>query len=88
MHVILFYDVNKRRVNKMLKLCRRFLTWIQESAFEGEITEANLKILTEKINKIIVEKDCDSVIVYKLRTLEYTEKIILGSDKKQDINII
>ena len=41
-----------------------------------------------KIKTIIKKKDKDSVIIYKLRTLEYTEKIILGSDKKQSINII
>ncbi|MEI6679514.1 MAG: CRISPR-associated endonuclease Cas2 [Mariniphaga sp.] len=27
----------------MLKLCRRYLNWIQNSVFEGEITEVILK---------------------------------------------
>lgn len=72
----------------MLKLCRCFLIWIQESVFEGEISEANLKILMDKIKSIIKKEDNDSVVIYKLRTLEYIEKIILGSDKKESINII
>ncbi len=42
MYVIAVYDVGKRRVGKMLKLCRRYLNWIQNSVFEGEITEAKL----------------------------------------------
>lgn len=29
----------------MLKLCRRYLNWIQNSVFEGEISEVRLKEL-------------------------------------------
>ena len=39
MYVIAMYDVGQIRVGKMLKLCRRYLNWIQNSVFEGEITE-------------------------------------------------
>ena len=42
MYVILIYDVNVKRVGKMLKLCRQYLCWIQNSVFEGEISEAKL----------------------------------------------
>jgi CRISPR-associated protein Cas2 len=45
MYVILVYDVNEKRVAKMLKLCRRYLNWIQNSVFEGEISEVKLKEL-------------------------------------------
>lgn len=45
MYVILVYDFGERRVGKMLKLCRRYLNWIQNSVFEGEISEARLKEL-------------------------------------------
>ncbi|MBI4647786.1 MAG: CRISPR-associated endonuclease Cas2, partial [Bacteroidia bacterium] len=45
MYVILVYDINEKRVGKMLKLCRRYLNWIQNSVFEGEITEVKLKEL-------------------------------------------
>ena len=42
MYVILVYDFREKRVGKMLKLCRRYLNWIQNSVFEGEISEARL----------------------------------------------
>ena len=48
MYVILVYDFGERRVGKMLKLCRRYLNWIQNSVFEGEISEARLKELLMK----------------------------------------
>ena len=45
MYVILVYDIGEKRVGKMLKLCRRYLSWIQNSVFEGEISEVKLKAL-------------------------------------------
>ena len=42
MYVIVVYDVNAKRNNKVLKTCRRFLTHVQRSVFEGTITEARL----------------------------------------------
>ena len=45
MYVILVYDVDQKRTAKMLKLCRRYLSWIQNSVFEGEISEVQLKQL-------------------------------------------
>ena len=43
--MILVYDFGEKRVGKMLKLCRRYLHWIQNSVFEGEISEVKLKEL-------------------------------------------
>jgi len=45
MYVILVYDCGEKRVGKMLKLCRKYLNWIQNSVFEGEITDVKLKEL-------------------------------------------
>ena len=86
MFVILFYDVDKKRVQKMLKTCRKYLVWQQNSVFEGEITKANLEKLKHFINKIICDED--SVVIYKLRTTKYSERVVLGEDKKEDTNFI
>ena len=45
MYVILVYDIGEKRVGKILKLCRKYLNWIQNSVFEGEITDVKLKEL-------------------------------------------
>ena len=42
MYVIIVYDVGEKRVGKMLKLCRQYLCWIQNSVLEGELSEAKL----------------------------------------------
>ena len=40
MFVVLSYDVGKKRVKKALRVCRKYLTHIHRSVFEGPITEA------------------------------------------------
>jgi len=80
MFLILVYDVNEKRVNKVLKTCRKYLHWVQNSVLEGEISEANLKKLKIELSRII-DKDEDSVIFYILRTTKYSGREILGLRK-------
>ena len=86
MYVILVYDINKKRVGKMLKLCRRYLHWIQNSVLEGEITEVKLKSLVSEANGIM--KDKDSLIIFKSRDNKWLEKEVHGSEKNTLDNII
>jgi len=60
MYVILVYDMKLQRVGRMLKLCRRYLHWIQNSVFEGEISEVKLAELLAKA-RTIMDEDEDSV---------------------------
>ena len=80
MYVILVYDVGEARVGKMLKLCRRYLNWIQNSVFEGEITPVKLKELKHEASKIM-KTDEDSLIIFKSREERWLEKEILGVEK-------
>lgn len=80
MYVILVYDVGQKRVGKMLKLCRRYLNWIQNSVFEGEITEVMLKELI--INaRAIMDIDDDSLILFKSRQERWLEKQVVGKER-------
>ncbi|HQO06401.1 MAG TPA: CRISPR-associated endonuclease Cas2, partial [Fervidobacterium sp.] len=63
MYVIMAYDVNEKRVVKVLKKARQYLTWVQNSLLEGEITTSKLEILKQEIKKIIDEEE-DSVTWY------------------------
>lgn len=80
MYIILVYDVNQKRVGKMLKLCRKYLNWIQNSVFEGEITEVKLKELIFNA-KELMEKEEDSIIIFKSRQERWLEKEIVGNEK-------
>ena len=80
MHVILVYDIGEKRVAKVLKTCRKYLHWVQNSVFEGEITNANLVRLKGELKRII-KKEKDSVVIYQFRTLNYSKREILGQEK-------
>lgn len=80
MYVILVYDCGTKRVGKMLKLCRRYLTWIQNSVFEGEITKGKLMALLEEA-RLIMDLEVDSVIVFKSRKVKWLEKVVVGVEK-------
>ena len=80
MYVILVYDCGEKRVGKMLKLCRKYLNWIQNSVFEGEITEVKLKELTLKAEKIM-NSDEDSLIVFSSRQEKWLDKQIFGKER-------
>lgn len=79
MYVILVYDCGEKRVAKMLKLCRRYLNWIQNSVFEGEITEVKLKELEMNARNIINPTE-DSIIVFFGRTEKWMNKQIIGKE--------
>lgn len=86
MYVILVYDVDSRRVGKMLKLCRRYLHWIQNSVFEGEITEVKLKELVTAAHGLM--DDNDSLIVFKSRDEKWLDKEVYGAEKNSPDNFI
>ena len=80
MYVILVYDMGEKRVNKALKICRKYLNWVQNSVFEGEITGAKLTKLKGELRRIMDEKE-DSVIIYRFRTLNYSKREVIGLEK-------
>ncbi|MCG4581102.1 CRISPR-associated endonuclease Cas2 [Clostridium cochlearium] len=85
MFAILVYDFGEKRVGRALKTCRKYLTWVQNSVFEGEISDANLKKLEMELDRIM-HGDEDSVIIYKFRSTRYTTREVIGLSKnEQDI---
>jgi CRISPR-associated protein Cas2 len=87
MYVILVYDVNEKRVARMLKLCRRYLNWIQNSVLEGELSGVQLLELVAEIKKIIQPAE-DSVIIFKGRSTKWLEKEIVGLEKMSTDNFL
>lgn len=82
MYVIAVYDVGEKRVGKMLKLCRRYLNWIQNSVFEGEISEVKLQELEHKASQIM-DLSYDSFIIFSSRNENWLYKKIVGVDRNE-----
>ena len=77
MYIILTYDVKEKRVRKMMKICRKYLIHTQESVFEGDITETQIRKLKEEIYKIANCSE-DSICMYSVSSLSLVNKEQLG----------
>lgn len=64
----------------MLKLCRRYLNWIQNSVFEGEISEARLKELL-MLCDTFMKKEEDSIIIFSGSSQYTMDKRIVGKER-------
>ena len=87
MYIIAVYDVGEKRVGRMLKLCRRYLNWIQNSVFEGDLTELQLRKFEHEARELLVLKE-DSLIIFKSREERWLEKGIIGKEKNKIDNFL
>ena len=83
MYIIAVYDVASERTPKMLKLCRKYLHWIQNSVFEGELSPLQVKELVAEAHQIM-DVSYDSFILFKSRHKLYMEKQIEGKQLNED----
>ncbi|WP_024789149.1 CRISPR-associated endonuclease Cas2 [Lebetimonas sp. JH292] len=75
-YAFLMYDIadeeseaGKRRVNKVFKICKKYLNHHQKSVFRGEITPSNL-IKLQKELKNAIDENLDFITVIKLKNKE------------------
>ena len=82
MYIVLVYDISfeengQRRLNRVFKICKKYLSHIQNSVFEGEISDVQLLKLKSEINKNIKE-NLDSIIIFKSRQEKWLDKELIG----------
>ncbi|MDN5304622.1 MAG: CRISPR-associated protein Cas2 [Fusobacteriaceae bacterium] len=93
MYVILVYDIKlddnkgQRALNNIYKICKKYLTHIQNSTFEGELSEVQIKKLNYELKKFI-RKDKDSVIIFKSREKRWLEKEFWGIVEDKTTNFL
>ena len=86
MYIILVYDIltedNGPKISRnVFKICKKYLTNVQKSVFEGEITPVLLKKLKRHIRK-----DKDSLIIFKSRQEKWLEKEFWGIEDDKTSN--
>lgn len=86
MYIILVYDIvmdeeGKNILPKVFKICKKYLSHIQNSVFEGELKKSQIKSLEIEL-KNIIRKDKDSLIVFSSETSKWMKKEYWG--KKED----
>ncbi len=92
MYIILVYDIaldeNGAKVwRDTFKICKRYLTHVQNSVFEGEVSKSQLFELKKAFKKVI-RKDKDSLIIFSSRDQRWLDKDIFGIDNEEMDNFI
>lgn len=92
MYVILVYDIKsdeggQKILSKTFKTCKKYLSHIQNSVFEGELSKSQITKLQYELNDII-RKDRDSVILFKSRNEKWLEKEMWGTYNDKTSNFI
>ncbi len=87
MYVILVYDISgdeegQKVLPKVFKICKKYLIHIQNSVFEGELSEGQIMKLNKELNQYI-RKEIDSVIIFKSRNERWLKKEFWA--KKEDL---
>jgi CRISPR-associated protein Cas2 len=87
MYVIIVYDIAERRVAKVCNYLRRYLVRVQNSVFEGELTDRQFADIEYGLKKII-KKDEDSVRFYVIRSQDLVKVGNMGIEKADQCTII
>ncbi|SIS20338.1 CRISPR-associated endonuclease Cas2 [Natronorubrum thiooxidans] len=82
MYVIMVYDLQADRTHKALKIGRRYLTHVQNSVLEGEISEGDLKKLRNEIDDLL--EPGESTIIYELSSDSILDRAVYGEDPTED----
>lgn len=82
MYIILVYDITldeggAKVSRNTFKICKKYLTHIQKSVFEGELGELQYVKLQKELSRNI-RKDRDSVIVFHSNNSKWLKKDFLG----------
>ena len=80
MYVIVIYDIKQeenytKRQRYVFKTCKKYLTHIQNSVFEGELDRAQYLSLSSELKKYLIE-DIDSCIIFPSLTVVNIKKSI------------
>ncbi len=80
-YAFLFYDVGEKRVQKVFKVCKKYLSHYQKSVFRGDMTPSKFISLRSELNKVI-NKEEDFVCIIKLMNDNVFGEEVLGNGGK------
>jgi CRISPR-associated protein Cas2 len=87
LHVIIAYDIGVERLHKVYLVMKQYLNWIQNSAFEGDLSLGQLEELRIKVTKVIDEEK-DSIVVFLVSNPEWIDWKVWGREKGQTESIV
>jgi len=88
LYYIAVYDIaSPKRLPRVLKVFRRYMFWIQNSSFEGEMNEGQFKQLKRELKEVI-KKEEDSILFFWAEHKKYVSREIMGVEKNEITNFL
>lgn len=87
MYVLVVYDVEVKRVTKVHKFLKRHLNWVQNSVFEGEVTDSQIETVKAGLKKL-VDEESDSILIYTARDARWLARESLGHERSSISNML
>ncbi len=88
LYYIAVYDIaSPKRLPKVLKVFRKYMYWIQNSSFEGEMTLTQFKALNAEL-KSIIKKNEDSILFFWADNKKYISRKVIGYEKNEITNFL
>lgn len=81
-YAFVFYDVNEKRVQKIFKICKKYLSHFQYSVFRGEITPSLLIKLKNDLRAAVDEKE-DFICIIKMKSENMYGEETIGKKDRQ-----
>lgn len=81
-YIVVVYDMEADRTQKMLKFLRRYLTHVQNSVLEGDVTEGDLEKIRSGVDDLL--NPGESTIIYRVSSEKMVERSVFGEDPAAD----
>ncbi|SEL42533.1 CRISPR-associated endonuclease Cas2 [Haloferax larsenii] len=85
-YLIVVYDMRADRTRLMLNFLRKYLTHVQNSVFEGEVTEGDLETIRNHTESLLNPEE--SVIIYRVGAAQYVDRTVIGDDPIDDARFL
>lgn len=82
-YAFVFYDVNEKRVQKVFKICKKYLSHYQNSVFRGDMTPSKLIQLKTDLRAVIHEEE-DFICIIKLMNDNVFGEEVLGNKNQEN----
>lgn len=87
MYALIVYDVDATHVSRVHKFLKRHLHWVQNSVFEGELSDSQIEAVKAGLKRLLTT-DTDSVLIYTARDAKWLGRECIGSERSDTSNLI
>jgi len=85
-YLVVVYDVEATRTRHFRNFLRQHLHHVQNSVFEGEVTEGDAETIETRLESMLEE--AESAIVYRLPAEKFVDRSAFGEDPAEDARFL